>query len=258
LLQIERTVAPSKFNTLKDSSTEPPPTKKPKQAPPNPNQTAGNTITRGASHEQLVSRRKSAKSHLSTLTPQQRSSVHARYHGTAGRTDLSFTRLRNLKRDDANEDTSNLSSLQLRNLQKRRGRADRGLKRQTARRETKRLENAIDAMHAEEILHTHQAGLIEVENDMERTNQVTQDKLKNGMLEENVARSVYDLELGDYSPYKMNYDRSGRYSRLCGRRGHMAVIDQHTMGLRTEFYLGETARDACFLHSGMMMAVAQD
>ncbi|KAL3799006.1 hypothetical protein HJC23_005145 [Cyclotella cryptica] len=245
---------------MKDSpSTTPPPTKKHKQTPPaNPNQLAGNTITRGASREQLSARRKSAKSHLSTLSPHQRSSVLARYHGTSGRTDLSTHRLRNLRRDDDNEDTSKLSSLQLRNLQKRRGRSNPGLKRQTLRRETKRLENAMDALHAEEILQTQRGGMIEVENDMERTTQVTQEKLKNGMLEENVARNVYDLELGEYSPYRMNYDRSGRYSVLCGRRGHVAVIDQHTMGLRTEFHLGETARDACFLHNGMMMAVAQE
>ena len=239
------------------SSSKQPPTKKHKPTPnANPN-TAGNSITRGASEVQLASRRRAAKSHLTSLSPSQQSSVLARYHGTS-RTDLFSNRLRNLKRDDANQDTSNLSDLQIRNSEKRRHQKNVGLRRQTARRETKRLENAIDALHAEEILHSHNAGVIEVENDMERTAQLTQERLKKEMLDENVGRNIYDLELNDYSPYKLSYDRSGRYSLLCGRKGHVAVIDQHTMGLSTEFHLGETARDAIFLHNGTMMAVAQE
>lgn len=145
----------------------------------------------------------------------------------------------------------------MRNLKKRRSKSNPAVRRMTERKEVKRLENAMDAMHAEEILHDNSAGVIEAETDMEKTTQMTQEKLK-GMLEENVARNIYDLELGDYSPYVMKYDRSGRYSLLCGRKGHVAVIDQHTMGLRKEFHLGERTRDACFLQDGSLMAVAQE
>ena len=227
-----------------------PPTKKHKPT----NNTAGNSITRGDSHSQIVQRHKKAKNDLSSLPSHQKSEVLTRYHGSR----TASNRLHTLRRDDLREDTSNLSSYQIRNLNKRRSNSNNHVKRMTERKETKRLENAIQSLHAEEILHDYNPGLVEVENDMERTTQLSQDRLKNGMLEENVARNIYDLELNDYSPYVMKYDRSGRHSLLCGRKGHVAVIDQHTMGLCTEFHLGEGARDACFLHDGSMMAVAQE
>lgn len=226
-----------------------PPPKKQKHT----NNTAGNSISRGASHSQIIARHKKAKSALSSLSADQKSAVLNRYHGSSH----GAQRLNALRRDDLQEDTSNLTSYQIRNLQKRRSNPNYGVKRLTERKETKRLENAVEAMHAEEILHDNSTGLLEAETDMERTTQMSQEKLKKD-LEENVARNIYDLELGDYSPYVMKYDRSGRYSLLCGRKGHVAIIDQHSMGLSTEFHLGETTRDACFLQNGTMMAVAQE
>jgi hypothetical protein len=217
------------------------------------NNTAGNSITRGPSHPQIKQRHKDAKSALSSLTPHQKSSVLQRYHGSS----TALQRLHTLRHDDIHEDTSNLSTYQIRNLQKRRSQNNHAVRRFAERKETKRLENAMEAMHAEEILHDHTTGLIQVENDMEKTTQLTQEKLKD-MLEENAARNIYDLELNDYSPYIVRYDRSGRYSLICGRKGHVAIVDQHTLGLEKEFYLGETTRDACFLQNGSMMAVAQE
>jgi hypothetical protein len=219
-----------------------PPAKKQKHS----NNTAGNSISRGPSHTQIIQRRQAAKDALSSLPPDKRASVLSRYHGSS----TASRRLHTLRHDDRHEDTSNLSSYQIRNLQKRRSNrsGNNSIQRIAARKETKRLENAMDAMHASEILHDYNSGLIEVENDMEHTTQLTQDKLKNDMLEENVSRNIYNLELNDYSPYIMRYDRSGRYSLLSGRKGHVAIIDQHTMGLSTEFHLGECVRDACFLH----------
>jgi hypothetical protein len=232
--------------------SSPPAAKKQKHT----NNTAGNSISRGPSHSQIIQRRQKAKDALSSLPADKKASVLERYHGSS----TASHRLHTLRHDDKHEDTSNLSSYQMRNLQKRRSNPNthRGIQRFAERKETKRLENAMEAMHAEEILHDYNSGLIEVETDMERTTQLTQEKLKQDMLEENVARNIYNLELQDYSPYIMRYDRSGRYSLLCGRKGHVAVIDQHTMGLSTEFHLGEVTRDACFLHNGTMMAVAQE
>ena len=126
----------------------------------------------------------------------------------------------------------------------------------TQRRETKRLENALESMYAEEILQ-ESSGVLEAEHDMETTLQMTQEKLRS-MLEENVVRNIYDLELNDYSPYIMRYDRSGRYSLLCGRKGHVSIIDQHSLGLKTEFHLNDVCRDACFLQDGSLLAVAQE
>jgi len=116
----------------------------------------------------------------------------------------------------------------------------------------------MSAADAEEILHTHTAGLIEVETDMEKTIQLSQRTLKHEHLEENAARNIYDLDLNEYGPYKMRYDRSGRWSLLAGKTGHVSIIDQHSLALKTEFFVQDSIRDACFLHSGSMMAVSQE
>lgn len=221
-----------------------PPTKKQKHTP--------NPTTKGPTHQQSKQRLATAKSTLSSLPSHQKSSVLARYRGSSSNN----TQMHKLRHDDLNEDTSNLSSYQIRNLKKRRNHVNHDIQRMTQRRETKRLENALESMYAEEILQNSN-GLLEAEHDMESTLQMTQDKLR-GMLEENVTRNIYDLELKEYSPYIMKYDRSGRYSLLCGRKGHVSIIDQHSLGLKTEFHLNETCRDACFLQDGSLMAVAQE
>ena len=151
-----------------------------------------------------------------------------------------------------------MSDVQRHTLDKRKRRHNPALQRQMHRRETKRLQNAMAAADAEEILHTHTTGLVEVETDMERTIQLTQQQLKNEHLQESVARNIFDLELKDYGPYKVRYDRSGRYSLLAGAGGHVSIIDQHSLALTSEFFVNETVRDACFLHNGSMMAVAQE
>mmetsp|Transcript_22220 Transcript_22220/g.48280 ORF Transcript_22220/g.48280 Transcript_22220/m.48280 type:complete len:283 (-) Transcript_22220:1218-2066(-) len=225
------------------------------KAPPHKKQ-AGE-ITRGKSHTQLLTQRTSLKKELKSLPSDQRSKVLSHFHGSE-RNDLSQARLRNLKQDDRNRDTSNLSAYQIKNLDKRRAKPNMALQRQMHRRETKRLENAMSAADAEEILHTHTAGLIEVETDMEKTIQLSQRTLKHEHLEENAARNIYDLDLNEYGPYKMRYDRSGRWSLLAGKTGHVSIIDQHSLALKTEFFVQDSIRDACFLHSGSMMAVSQE
>lgn len=213
--------------------------------------------TRGKSHAELLKQRKSLKDELRSLPHEQRQRVMSHFH-SSDRGDLSRERLRNMKRDDKNRDTSNLSEYQVKNLNKRKAKPNMALQRTMDRRETKRLQNAIAAADAEEVLHSHAAGLVEVENDMERTVQLTQQSLKHEHLDEGVARNVFDLELNDYGPYGVRYDRSGRFGMLYGSRGHVSVIDQHSLALKTEFFVQDTIRDACFLHSGSMMAVSQE
>ena len=135
------------------------------------------------------------------------------------------------------------------------------LQRSMHRCETKRLQNAMLAADTEDILRPHTAGMVMVETDMERTIQLTQQKMKQdpAMLPEGVRNNIYDLELTAYGPYKVRFDRSGRHALLAGTGGHVSVIDQHTLALKTEFHLrGDTIRDACFLHHGSMMAVSQE
>ena len=215
-------------------------------------------ITRGKSHAELLEHRKSLKNDLRSLPHDQRSRVLSHLHGGERRGELSKSRLKNLKQDDANRDTSHLTPYQVKNLDKRRSKPNAALQRQMHRRETKRLQNAMAAADAEDILHSHGAGLVEAENDMEKTIQLTQRQLKNEHLDEAVARNVYDIDLEDYGPYKMRYDRSGKFALLAGGRGHVSVIDQHSLALKTEFFVQDTVRDACFLHSASMMAVSQE
>lgn len=223
---------------------------------PAPKKKHAGDITRGKSHAEIITQRKTLKKELSSLPSDQRNKVLTHFHGSE-RNDVTKTRLKNLRQDDMHRDTSALSAYQVQNLDKRRNKPNMALQRQMHRRDTKRLQNAMQAADAEEILHTHTAGLIEVETDMEKTIQLTQQQLNNEHLEENIARNIYDLDLNQYGPYKMTYDRSGRYALLAGKRGHVSVIDQHTMALSTEFFVEDTIRDACFLHSGSMMAVSQ-
>jgi len=220
-------------------------------------------ITRGKSHTQLLTQRKSLKSEISKLPKSQQTKILSHYHGgTELSSDLSKSRIQNLKYDDKHNDTSNLSSYQIQTLRKRKLKPNMALQRSMHRRETKRLVNAIEASNAEEILHTQNAGLVEVETDMEKTIQLTQQQLKHGVhqLEENVARNIYNLDLTNYGPYKLRYDRSGKYALLAGKGGHVSIIDQHSLSLSTEFHLenNESIRDAIFLHSGNMMAVSQE
>lgn len=216
-------------------------------------------ITRGKSHDDLLKERKVLRKAIGTLPDDKRDKVLTHFQGTS-RGDISKQRLINLRQDDRHADTSNLSEYQIRNLKKRKAKPNHALQRSMHRRETKRLQNAMAAADAEEILHTHSSGLVEPETDMERTIQLSQQQLKNEhLLEENVARNIFDLSLTDYGPYHMSYDRSGRFGLLAGQRGHISIIDQHSLALKTEFFLEQdSVRDACFLHSGSMLAVSQN
>ena len=228
-------------------------------SPPHKKKQAG-FLTRGLDHAEVLEKRRKLKARLHSLPPGERSRVLSHLHGDAGRADLSRSRIANLRRDDRNRDT-NLTDYQVLSLNKRKAKPNVPLQRSMDRRETKRLQNAMLAADAEDILRPHAAGAIEVEDDMERTVQLTQRRMRHdpAMLQEGVARNIYDLELREYGPYKLRYDRSGRHALLAGRGGHVSVVDQHTMALRTEFHLrGDTVRDACFLHDGNMMAVSQE
>lgn len=230
---------------------------KPSTKAPPPKKHAA-AITRGKTHDEILDQRKSLRDELRSLPAEQKSRVMAHLHGT--RSDLSKSRLRNLKDDDRNPDASGMSEYQSRNLSKRRSKPDAALRRTVHRREAKRLRNAMDAADAREILDAHSPGFVEAENDMERTVQLTQAQLRSEHLDSGAARNVYDLELAECAPYGMRYDRSGRYALLAsrGRRGHVSVVDQHTMAIKSEFYVNESVRDATFLHNGTMMAVSQE
>jgi U3 small nucleolar RNA-associated protein 7 len=172
--------------------------------------------------------------------------------------DQAQKRLEHLKEDDKAMNTSTLTEYQKRALGKRKKRVtDKVLRAKLERHETKRLEAAVAAADAQVVLHTETAGLVEPEHEMERTTALTQLELKRSHLNEQTARHVYDLDLHEYGPYGLKYDRSGRCSLLYGQKGHIALMDNHTRSLETEFYLQERVRDVTFLHNTTMFATAQ-
>lgn len=152
--------------------------------------------------------------------------------------------------------SAGLSGYQQRALEQRMSRKDKATKAKLQISKAKRLEAAVASADAQVVLHTESLGFLEAETEMERTTALTQVELKREHLDEQTSRQIYDLDL-PYFPYGCKYDRSGRYSVLYGKRGHLAVMDSHNLTLHTEFHVQERVRDACFLHNFSMLAVAQ-
>lgn len=179
-------------------------------------------------------------------------------HGTAATTEHAVKRQEILKRDDVKPNFSGLSDKQRYSLQKRKQHRNKALQARLHTKETKQLQAAVAAADAQEILGTSQAGMIQPENDMERTTALTQKALKHSMgLDTSTTRHIFDLTLTECSPYGLKYDRSGRHSVLFGQKGHLAILDNHTRSLAAEWNVQERIRDACFLHNSTMIAVAQ-
>jgi U3 small nucleolar RNA-associated protein 7 len=65
------------------------------------------------------------------------------------------------------------------------------------------------------------------------------------------------LKLEDLGPYRVDYTRNGRELLLAGRKGHVATMDWRNGRLGCELQLGETVRDARWLHNNQYFAVAQ-
>jgi len=189
---------------------------------------------------------------------QDKEKIDSYYHNGPSSKYHNQQRRTNLRYDDENPDSMDkLTHYQKRSLVKRKKMRDRGVRADINRSETKRLEAAVAAADAELVLHTEQSGFLEPETEMDRTNRMTQKQLKNHV-DEQTAKQIFDLTLNQYSPYGMNYDRSGRCGLLYGTNGgHIALMDMHTLSLKSEFHLNEKVRDAIFLHNTTLLAVAQ-
>jgi U3 small nucleolar RNA-associated protein 7 len=71
------------------------------------------------------------------------------------------------------------------------------------------------------------------------------------------AKKGFELKLDGMGPYVHDYTRNGRHLLLAGRKGHVATIDWRSGKLGCELQLGETVRDAKWLHNNQFFAVAQ-
>lgn len=207
-------------------------------------------VSRGVSN-------KEAKKKLHALKSKKRSATDLelikKYEGVQANPQ----RIAQLREDDANPNLSKLNSYQKRAFLKRSDRKDKVVKAKLQVHKVKRYEAAVAAADAQVVLHTENEGLVEAEHDMERTTNLTQVELKRNHLDEQTARHIFDLSLTEHSPYGIKYDRSGRHSILYGQKGHLALMDCHTLALGAEFHVQERVRDVCFLHNGTMFGVAQ-
>ncbi|CAD6444624.1 92e2019e-334c-4bea-a26d-4412ab4d8092 [Sclerotinia trifoliorum] len=107
-----------------------------------------------------------------------------------------------------------------------------------------------------EILLENEDGFLEPENDLERTYKVRQDEIKQSVPLE-TAKKGFELKLDQLGPYVCDYTRNGKDLLLAGRKGHVATMDWREGKLGCELQLGETIRDAKWLHNNQLFAVAQ-
>ncbi|EFQ99235.1 U3 small nucleolar RNA-associated protein 7 [Nannizzia gypsea CBS 118893] len=119
-----------------------------------------------------------------------------------------------------------------------------------------KYKNAILQAKDSELLLENEAGYIEAEGELERTYKVRQGDIKENVGIE-VAKNGFELKLEDLGPYKADYTRNGRMLLLAGRKGHVATMDWREGKLGCELQLGETVRDARWLHNDQFFAVAQ-
>lgn len=119
---------------------------------------------------------------------------------------------------------------------------------------------------ADEFLHVaapgEEAGLIEVEDEMERTARVRQADIRDSVGVE-TARKSFTLSLDGgrsgvgMGPYRCDYTRNGRHLVLAGRKGHLAAFDWQAGTLSFEINVKDTVRDVKWLHNQDFVATAQ-
>lgn len=107
-----------------------------------------------------------------------------------------------------------------------------------------------------EILLENTSGFLEPDGELERTYKVRQDEISRDVGVE-TAKKGFELKLDGFGPYSQDYTRNGRDLLLAGRKGHVATMDWRSGKLGCELQLGETVRDAKWLHNNQFFAVAQ-
>ena len=107
-----------------------------------------------------------------------------------------------------------------------------------------------------EILLENESGYLEPDGELERTYKVRQVEVQQEVAIETVKKG-FDLKLEGLGPYSVDYTINGRGLLLAGRKGHVATMDWRGGVLGCELQLGETVRDAKWLHNDQYFAVAQ-
>jgi U3 small nucleolar RNA-associated protein 7 len=121
--------------------------------------------------------------------------------------------------------------------------------------ESKYRDASLKAKDAE-ILLENEGGFLEPEHELERTYKVRQDDIRQDVAME-TAKKGFELKLDALGPYVCDYTRNGKDLLLAGRKGHVATMEWRDGKLGCELQLGETVRDAKWLHNNQLFAVAQ-
>ncbi|KAJ0167659.1 putative U3 small nucleolar RNA-associated protein 7 [Colletotrichum tanaceti] len=132
---------------------------------------------------------------------------------------------------------------------------DKKLRSNLSRLESKYRDATIKAKDAE-ILLENSGGFLEPETELERTYKVRQDEITESVAV-TTAQKRFELKLEELGPYVGEYTRNGRELLLAGRKGHLATFDWREGKLGCEIQVGETIRDATWLHNNQFFAVAQ-
>ncbi|TFY60841.1 hypothetical protein EVJ58_g4893 [Rhodofomes roseus] len=131
---------------------------------------------------------------------------------------------------------------------------DKKLRAQLTRQSTQSARSKALVKDAE-LLLTEEAGLMEVEGDVEKTWRIGQNEIVQAAGQE-AAQGRKEWKL-DGGPYRSRYTRNGRHLAIVGRKGHVATFDWQTGTMHAELQLRETCRDITFLHDHSHFAVAQ-
>jgi len=133
---------------------------------------------------------------------------------------------------------------------------DRKLRANLKTLENKYKDATLQAKNAE-ILLDNTAGMLEPEHALERTYRVRQQDILEDVAIE-TATKRFELKLPELGPYDIcDYTRNGRDLLIASRKGHVAVMEWREGKLGCELQLGETVRDAKWLHNNQTFAVAQ-
>lgn len=108
-----------------------------------------------------------------------------------------------------------------------------------------------------EILLENEGGFLETEGELERTYKVTQAEIQKHVAIQTAQMGQFQLKMDESGPYISEYSRNGRDLLVAGRKGHVATMNWRDGKLGCELQLGETVRDARWLHNNQAFAVAQ-
>lgn len=166
------------------------------------------------------------------------------------RTDLTTTSGAQLRRQaQANKEYGRGKKIPLKNIR------DKKLRGNLKALESKYKDAALKAKDAE-ILLENDGGFLEPEAELERTYKVSQGDIQKDVAVQTAQLAKFHLQL-DAGPYVADYTRNGRELLVAGRKGHVATMDWRDGKLGCELQLGETVRDAKWLHNNQLFAVAQ-